>query len=367
MIVLDVKIDNYYAFDDFRINFSYKKKDVKQLIENEFLSYCPTFRYKKFVMLMGANATGKTTFGKMLMSIFNFITRKEYSHIVENINNKTKKASFSMDFICDDKKMYRIETIVEPMSNNAYESSNIKTRVTVSDIVDNDTYEKCVAKIEKQKIDFNSNYVQELEKIYKISWIFRFSRIDSENKNSNEVFNQERYELILQKTLMSLDPRIIGISKIEKNIYVIKYPYRNVIMENGEVNDNTLSSGTKEGIDIAYLVSSIKGSLFKFYFCDEKFSYVHSEMEKSFISLMIDCLHDDEQLIMTTHNSDILQMNLPKHSFAFLRRNADLKIESVFASDYLKRNTDSVKSAAENDVFGTIPDIDAIYKLKKVM
>ena len=55
----------------------------------------------------------------------------------------------------------------------------------------------------------------------------------------------------------------------------------------------------------------------------------------------------------------MLNLNLPKHAFAFLRReieNGECTVSVVYASDILKRHTDSVKCAMENDVFGSLPD-----------
>ena len=69
MIVLNVMLKNILGFSDFNINFSYPKKIVNSIIENEHLAGRPNFRYKKVVLLMGANATGKTSLGKALAKI----------------------------------------------------------------------------------------------------------------------------------------------------------------------------------------------------------------------------------------------------------------------------------------------------------
>lgn len=53
MIVLNVTLDNIYGFNDFNINFTYPKKIVNSIIEEENLKYRPYFRYKKAVVLMG--------------------------------------------------------------------------------------------------------------------------------------------------------------------------------------------------------------------------------------------------------------------------------------------------------------------------
>ena len=41
----------------------------------------------------------------------------------------------------------------------------------------------------------------------------------------------------------------------------------------------------------------------------------------------------------------------------------EYKVSVTFASDYLKRNTDSVKCAMENDVFGSLPDDSMLDEL----
>ena len=58
------------SFNNFVMNLSYPKKIVNSSIENEFFDRFTNFGYKKVNILMGANATGKTSFGKMLMNIF---------------------------------------------------------------------------------------------------------------------------------------------------------------------------------------------------------------------------------------------------------------------------------------------------------
>ena len=74
---------------------------------------------------------------------------------------------------------------------------------------------------------------------------------------------------------------------------------------------------------------------------------------------MLDHLPANSQLIFTTHNTDMLDLNLPKHTYVFLRKRFEegrYRITSISASDILKRNTDSVRNAVENDVFTTLPD-----------
>ena len=111
MIVMDIHLDNFMAFKNFHMNMSYPKKIVNSYIEEEFLENHSNFRYKKVNILMGANASGKTSFGKMLMNIFNFMDKKEMDRITEAICDTSKKATFSIDFITNEEdSLYRVIT-----------------------------------------------------------------------------------------------------------------------------------------------------------------------------------------------------------------------------------------------------------------
>ena len=41
-------------------------------------------------------------------------------------------------------------------------------------------------------------------------------------------------------------------------------------------------------------------------------------------------------------------------------------IKCINVSDFLKRSTDSVKNAAENDLFSVAPSMELIYELEKL-
>ena len=78
MVILNVQLNNLLAFENLELNFSYPKKIVDSSISHEHLQDRPNFRYKKLIVLMGANATGKTALGRVLMGIINFISRGNY-------------------------------------------------------------------------------------------------------------------------------------------------------------------------------------------------------------------------------------------------------------------------------------------------
>ena len=173
-------------------------------------------------------------------------------------------------------------------------------------------------------------------------------------------------------SLKALDPSVqkVEMSQDVENAYVIRLRNRSIILQDGEQFDtNLLSSGTKAGVEVASVVSSLVQGKHTFYYCDEKFPYIHSDIEKAVLSLMIESLQPDAQLFFTTHNTDILDMDIPKHAFTFLRKDADdaeCPITCVDASTLLKRNTDSLKNAVANDLFSTAPGVDLIYAIADV-
>lgn len=369
MIIMNLNIDNFFAFKNFKLNMTYPKKIVNSNIDAEYLKNRPNFRYKKVNIIMGTNATGKTSIGKMLMSIFNFIDKREAIHLTNNIQFQNQMATCSMDFVVQDYKLYRLDIKINP--NNAEKNNfNIQACTRHTTINQSDSYESCIKKIQKQPCIFSSNINEELDKIEKIGWMFSYA---SENANMPTYYsNSANYLQILNDTLCTLDP---AIQKVEKligvdNSFVIRALPNDIIIQDGQlVKENILSSGTKAGIDIAAMITSICNGDCGFYYCDEKFSYVHSDIEKAFLNIMIYKLKQNEQLFFTTHNMDILDLPLPKHTYTFLKKDiydTEEPIKCLSASDFLKRNTDSLRNAVENDLFSIAPNLNQIYNILEI-
>ena len=370
MVVLDVRLDNFYAFKNFHINFTYPKKIVGSYLEGEYLPERSNFRYKKVNILFGANASGKTTFGRILMMIFNFISKKNYNHITEAICDRNENAEFVVDFASENNVFYRVKCIITPMQESEYNSENIKIQVIRTYIRSRDSYELCIGRIEKEEFCPAQNYIEELEKMDQLAWFFEYPNEGGQTLNLPD--KNEKFRFVLENILRALDPHIreVKISKEVKNTYVVYLRDKAVVLQNGsKLDTNLLSSGTKAGVEIANMIFSIMQGKNIFYYCDEKFSYIHSDIEKAMLALMIDYIGSGEQLFFTTHNTDILDMNLPKHTFSFLRKdifNTECPITYVDASSFLKRNTDSSRSAVENALFSAAPALEHIIDIKKM-
>lgn len=367
MIVLDVKLDNFYAFRNFHMNLTYPKKIIGSRIVNEHLENYPNFRYKKVNIIMGANATGKTSYGRMLMNIFNFIDKKNYSKITDAISNKEKDAFFTIDLICKSNTLYRIECRVTPGQNEKYSPDNIDLHVKSMGITAKDSYESCVKRLEASEQPKNNSYIDELEKIEELYWMFEYP--EDIGRRLRLPSDDEMFLRVLENILKALDPSIQKVEKVKEvdNAYAIRLCNRAIVIQDGEpFSTELLSSGTKAGVEVARVVSALLQGFNSFYYCDEKFSYIHSDIEKAILSVMIDSIRPNEQLFFTTHNTDILEMDLPKHAFTFLKKNmndAEHVITCFSAADFLKRNTDSLKNAVDNDLFSMAPATDLIYDI----
>lgn len=369
MIVMNLALDNLFGFRDFHINFSYPKKIVNSTIESECLESKPNFRYKKLAILMGSNASGKTSIGKALMMIFNFIDKSNVYYVLDNIRNHKKTASFSIDFLCDEDVLYRVRFKVDPVSQkNVYEKQFL-LGILSSKIRAKDSYESCVENLKEVTSGDSFSDLQlflaDLQHLPKLSRFFTFSE-----KDTTRLFEMKKdFELnILDSVLKTLDSSITCVEKSKEveNSYIIRSKNGDVIIQNNEVvNKNILSSGTKMGIDIAKLISSMTYGKCGFYFCDEKFSFIQSDIEIAILSLMISLLKPCSQLFFTSHNLDLLEMSLPIHSFVFLR-NRD-KIEVVYPEKIIKKNDVSIRNAVKNDVFKINPDIDKMIDLDALL
>lgn len=362
MIVMNVSLDNIYGFNDFNINFSYPKKIVKSVIEEEHLKGRPNFRYKKVVVLMGANATGKTSFGKALLRMFKFLNSGNTSLLIDMVVPGTI-GKFSIDFVNEGYVMHRVSATIDSACEE------VKLEYANTNIAEKDTYEKCVGKIEKGFA--TCSIVRGNLREYFGDIKFRFAYPEIESSLNIAEMNKEVLLRTFRAVIGTLDPTLtdVSISKDLKDSFIIRRKGTEIIIQDGRLlNREKLSSGTAEGVDIAIFLAALISGSEDFYYCDEHFSYIQTDIEKRIFGIMVDYLGENNQLIFTTHNTDMLDINLPKHSFAFLRKKVENnrnEVTVVYASDILKRNTDSVRCAFENDVFLSLPDDSLLNALEK--
>ena len=351
MIVMSIKLNHIYGFDDFQIDFTYPRKLSVSLLGEEALAGRERFRYKKAVILMGSNATGKTSLGRALLKIFSSI-KEANEAILRELYSGDQPARFQVDFVNEGYTLHRFCGIVE--------GEDITFRYFSAEIGEMDSYEMTADKLTDHTDELKGSFKELKKAVGSLEYRFAYPEIES----SLRVSDVKKTALLktLRAVIGTLDPTLtdISIARDLKDSFVIRRRNDEIIIQEGKLlNREMLSSGTAEGIDVAVFLASMLSERNCFYYCDEHFSYIQSDIEKRIFGLMVERLGRNEQLIFTTHNTDMLNLNLPKHTFAFMKKEIDgneYRVSVTFASEFLKRNTDSVKCAMENDVFGSLPD-----------
>ena len=231
-----------------------------------------------------------------------------------------------------------------------------------------DSYEKCVAKLQDRTAEVIETATALKKRVGEVRCRFAYPEIEKSLKLTKT--NQAILLKTLRAVIGTLDPTLqdVSLSKDLKDTFIIRRGDTEIIIQDGKLlNREVLSSGTAEGIDVAIFLAAMIAGESTFYYCDEHFSYIQSDIEKRIFGIMLDRLGANEQLIFTTHNTDMLDLNLPKHSYVFLRKQLEdgiYKVSAVSASDILKRNTDSVRNAVENDVFSSLPQDSLLDELE---
>ncbi|MFA5283654.1 MAG: hypothetical protein WC366_04040 [Bacilli bacterium] len=377
---MNLELHNILVFDDFKINFSYPKKLVKTSIENEYLKGHPNFRYKKLNIFIGSNATGKTSIGMAIWDILSLFTFKNPSRLCRDIAYGKNNASFSIDFVENKTNvgknvLHRISGKIGKTNKDAgsFDGSVLLAHQEVA-LKKDDSYESAIKSF-SNNVQFDDFSIV-LKDFSMAGWRINlpitetgFDKVDVDLP----LKARDKFVICLESVLRTLDPSIqrVFLSQEAKNGYVVQLENDcRVVVEDGRLLSSIpyLSSGTKCGFNIAHTIFSMKHCLNGFYYIDEQFTYINSEIECAVLALMVSMLDDCEQLFFTTHNNELLSMPYPLHSYWFLRRefkNGNHSIEYKNGSDDEKRNNVSVRNMYDNDYFLTYPDLSRIYSLGK--
>ena len=121
-----------------------------------------------------------------------------------------------------------------------------------------------------------------IQKIEELSWFFQYPE---DNQNKLKLPNKdEKFRQVLENILKALDPSIreVTISQDVDNAYVIHLQNKSIVIQDDDLlTTDFLSSGTKAGVEVSTMLSSLIQKDYDFYYCDEKFSYIHSDIEKA--------------------------------------------------------------------------------------
>jgi len=372
MIVLNLKLQNIYMFNDTFLDFTYPKKTPNSTIEYEYLEEFPLIKFKRVNIIMGANASGKTSFGKLLRDILNYLLGRDVEHLAKIINNKNKKAQIEIVYILPFEKELRkikIEFDTKNIIKEYIQSIKLKKSWNLKKSLDSLSNSKPIFNFDIQKSDivkpgFKSIAVSKGIKLLpkKTEWYFQFS-----DGKDNLIYFKYQDVKLLEKILKNFDSSIKKVKKLDKKIYLIEFNNKDkVLVDDGVILDKErLSRGTQEAIEIASFLNAIikMDNSSAIFYLDEKLAYSHSEIEIAILNLIIEKLNRYSQFFYTTHNYEVLNMNLPTHSFLFFK-NENNNIKAIYP-EKLKytKNDRSLINYVKNDVFGTLPDTNLIDEL----
>lgn len=373
MVILNLKLKNIYCFNNFEINFSYPKKVNNNLLGNEFHEDFNSFRFKKLNIFVGGNASGKTSLIRSIWGILHFLAKKESSSLSRIVDENYEESFIEIDFInnlIDESYLHRLTIKTYNKEHFEIKIADKKIKLTSGK-----SYESLVLKFDSMPLEF-FDYIEFLSKnSFNIGWLTTlpsteepFNKVDFiETYNDEEA---KEYLFIINNVLQTLDPSIKGIKKSldSSDAFVVEHSCnKNIIVQKGMSLSSipVLSSGTKYGFNIANILYSIKKHRNGIYLIDEQFPYVNSDVEAAMIATMTSLLGPNEQIFFTTHNTNILSLSFPIHSFYFLNKEND-NITVSCASEFENRNNISVKNMYDNDVFRTTPDVSKVYDIGKI-
>ena len=387
MIFTHLYIDNFYNFHDTAIDFTLKRELKDSVIEGEYLEDRPKFRFKRVCILSGANASGKTSLGHILHHIQHFILSPNIK--LNKIDCKEKAGTLRVEFAFPKTNTIHSLEIVEDSGSKEFP---IITYAQIPILQNNTAYssrKRLQLFIEKQgnsniegvfftnKNDSSQFYTfKDIRSLVSENLFFYY--MFSHNFEKNKIFVDNLNTDVLEKILKTFDSSISSVDEIfNKDTvlegYSIHFSNKDSILigKNGEMpNTDRLSKGTFDSIQVAEFVAyiidiSTEGNYndtCATFFLDEKMAYSHSELEQAIINLIIQKMGRYSQFFYTTHNYDVLDMNLPVHSYLFLRKNGD-RAEFVQPENQFSKNDRSLLNYVKNDIFNTVPDISLLDDL----
>ncbi len=385
MIILRIACDNIYMFQKFNLDLTYNRRINHPLAQNDLLFPNSRIKVRKNLVIMGANASGKTTFGKLLRFVLNYINGKSFEHAPDDVIagiqcNKKKPATFEIEFVID-----HIAYLLKAEFDN---QRLIHEELLYCGINTSDNITALREKLASRRIDpghnitpektrtglasvlFSSNPTETTDFIKRhISYSFRISLFRSNSIDYPISPNIERINRILPRidnSVKQVEGLLGSKDKTKTNSYLIKFTNGDLLtVPDGDLRHcgERLSHGTFESINFISLLDDLQSEDYNgVFYVDEQLSHIHSELEAYLIRQAFLQKKDTNQLFFTTHNIEILDLNIPVNSFIFFHRDKKGWNEAIFPSNRLNKNDRSLRGYYENDYFGILPDYSILDK-----
>ena len=383
MIILRVACDNLYMFKNFEVDFVYERRNNHWLSEKDKLFVGSNIKVRKSLIIMGANASGKTTFGKLLCMIFNFVHGSDLSNGSFNIPSahydKSADSSFEVEFVIED-TVYLLRAFFNNYGLHKEEVFSQKIYKTY-------TIQTLRKKLKSSKpIKVYESEGNELSMGYK-SYAFALSReFISIRKKIGFWFNFSEQPLnssivvetsikFLNDVLPRIDNSVVSVRRLSiegetgesfrTSSYQINFKNGTFLtVPDGDLSrcDERLSHGTFEAMDFLSAFNELSQNDGRFFYVDERLAHMHSELEAYLVHQAFSQKAPNNQTFFTTHNTELLELNLPLSSFLFFRRNEAGFNEALYPSEVLRKNVRDLRQYYENDYFGIWPDYSGLDK-----
>lgn len=385
MIITRLKIDNLYGFQDFELDLTYPRKHSQSFVDYEYLEDVPSFKFKRVCILMGTNASGKTSLGKVLWGIQACINRSLSNlptQLYEAICDKTKSAQIEIEFVIPNSNFFHYIYL------EFKEQEIINKKLYRVELEPSDTNLTVQKRLEKQKkSDLNNDisstnilFFNFLDELFS-PFYYIFAENHSNDFDLGTTLNANNLNKLLP-ILQTFDPSISEIGAIEtkKGDGETIFEGYTVFFENGdsvkvtdngetftEKGKNRFSKGTYDVLSVAdfilRILKNVNTSSSTTYFLDEKLASSHSELEMTILNLIIQKLNKHSQFFYTTHNYDVLDLNLPAHSFVFLHKEDGYCQAEQPEKLGFSKNDRKLKGYVRNNYFRTVPSTHLLDEL----
>ena len=183
----------------------------------------------------------------------------------------------------------------------------------------------------------------------------------------NSINTIEKYLKVIDDSIVEIrNAKSTGIDNTDEEVeegFYIKFKNGEKILINRHTSTSVrerLSRGTVEAIFLASFISKIENYDGLIYL-DEQMAYMHTKLSNALILQIIEKLEKNSQLFITTHNENVLDLNIPNHSYTFLARNND-GIFVVNPEKSITQNDRKLKNYVQNDYFDIYPNLDNIWE-----
>lgn len=328
-------------FRNAQVDFTCPDHIEESLLENEYLEDYPQIRFKRVCIIIGSNAAGKTTLGRLMCLVNNYLSGVPVKRIAESIYDRSRPAVVDVLYVVpalEKLRRLRVEMDVAGLRRETlWETPLCKSKelkALEEDMEAKGPVFDWMRSDKKSGVEmlpvFSRAHLSGWQLDKNAGWRYIFNEMDISSQNP--VTNLLDLYLLGQ-VLRTLDPSIYSVepSRDKSNACVIVFTNGDrVIVENDQVHQVDrlrLSRGVLEAIKVASLMASIARCAddapqrSNTFFLDEKMAHFHTDMEKSVLSMMIKRLGRYSQLFYTTRNHDMLNMALPNHNYLFMRKN----------------------------------------------